>query len=311
MYRTLEEIIEHHKQVESQGFVDLKSALGDYCDALRGFLEIAGEWKTAADEAFNLNVADSRKDFFKARSLSLNVLTARTLSVARDVPRVLLSGASIPTVLTWRHVSEAKNIALLIDLDIAGKAGFLWLHYKAIEQAKVDPTSKESQSVKDLSKRVLTEAGLPYDRKAKDPWAIGIDGKIKDNAIKRSEYIWEYRKFPPEVGEGKRSYLADAEQKMIRLSNAFAHPTLTPWDALNRNFHATMLSTPLDVMAVMLAYKAAASDAAGWPHRETVGEQFHLYPEENQEAGILSLMVKETYEHCLAVFNNQFGLSNC
>lgn len=308
MYKTPEEIIAYFQQKDRQDRGELESAIGDFCDALTGFVEIAGEWKTAADGAFNLNFADAKDNFFRARAVALSVLTARTLSVARDVPRVLQSGAMVPTVVTWRYIAEAKNIALLIDLNVDGTAGFLWLHHKAIEQAKADPTSKEAKSVADLAERVLAEAGFPYDSRARDPWARGIDGGVHTNAIDRSTYIWKYRNFPPSVPEEWRAHLRDAEQKMIRVSNAFAHPSLAPWDLLRDKSHAMMISTVIEVMAVILAYKAAASDAAGWPYTETVGEQFHIYPQENQEAGILSLMVKETHEHCMEVFKTQFGL---
>ena len=44
------------------------------------------------------------------------------------------------------------------------------------------------------------------------------------------------------------------------------------------------------------------------PIEKTVGEQFHMYPKQNHEAGVLSLLLKDTYDHCGKVFKSQFGL---
>ena len=308
MYRTVDEIIASSKGKEIQELAGIESLVGGFCDAMAAFIEIAAEWKTAFDAAVNIDVNTVRNDFFAARAVSLSLLATKALTAARDIPRCLLGGAMIPTIVTWRYVVEAKNIALLIDLDLDGKAGFLWLHYNAIEQAKVAPDFSEQKTFPDLAKRVLADAGFPYDSKANDPWAIGIDGNRHTNAIDRSKYIWKYRKFPLEVSDDMRSFLGEAEQKMIRASNALAHPTLTPLETMKGYIFPMMVTTAIDIMGVLLAYKAAASEVAGWPYRKTVGEQFHLYPPEEVQARDLSFMVKNMHDHCLYIFKEQFEI---
>ena len=305
-YRTPKEIIAFHKEKEAQELSQLESMIGDFCGALRGFIEISGEWKTAADEAFNINIENCRDDHFTARAVSLSLLTTKILTAARDVPRVLLSGAIAPALVTWRYVAESKNIAMLIDLDVDGTAGFLWLHHSTIEQAKVDPTLPESIAVARQARGFLEEVGSPYSSKVKEPWAIGIDGKTHSNSVDRSKYIWKYRKYPSDCSDELRCSLAEAEQKRIRASNALAHPTLTPRDIIEDIVHAMMLTTVIDVMAVMLAYKVAASDVVGLPYTKTVGEQFHIYPQGREEVRAISSMVQSLYEHCFAAFQKQF-----
>ena len=45
MYRTPEEIVNHYEQIDFQERSDMQSAIGDYCDALRGFIAVAGSGK--------------------------------------------------------------------------------------------------------------------------------------------------------------------------------------------------------------------------------------------------------------------------
>ena len=67
-----------------------------------------------------------------------------------------------------------------------------------------------------------------------------------------------------------------------------------------------LMSTILDPMAAMLAYKVAASEVVGWPDKETVGEQFHVYPLGEEEAESLSFMVKEMYDHWQSISRQHF-----
>ena len=85
-----------------------------------------------------------------------------------------------------------------------------------------------------------------------------------------------------------------------------AHPTLLPQEILQDKLYALIFSTTLDPMAVMMAYKNAASEVVGWPPTKTVGDQFHVYPAEEERARDLSLMVKAMYEHCSEVFREHF-----
>ena len=93
--------------------------------------------------------------------------------------------------------------------------------------------------------------------------------------------------------------------KMIRQSNALAHPTMHR-SVLEYNPQLLMLAAILDPRAVMLAYKVAASELKQWETTETVGEQFHLYPDGNDQAKTLSYIVMELYNHCRDVFYDQF-----
>ena len=102
-----------------------------------------------------------------------------------------------------------------------------------------------------------------------------------------------------------RSTLESAEIRMIRQSNAVAHPTLYK-SMVDYDPHPLMLTAILDPMAVMLAYKVAASDLKLWPFTETVGDQFHLYPSDNTQVKTLSLMVIESYDHCRNLYYQQF-----
>ena len=160
-------------------------------------------------------------------------------------------------------------------------------------------------SFADQAKQVLADAGFEYDRNQRDPWARGVDGNLHTNAVDRCRYVWRSRKFPPEVDQDTRSTLEDAEVKMIRQSNALAHPTMQR-SVLEYNPQLLMLAAILDPMAVMLAYKVAASELKLWETTETVGEQFLLYPEGNDQAKTLSYIVMELYNHCRDVFYDQF-----
>ncbi len=67
-----------------------------------------------------------------------------------------------------------------------------------------------------------------------------------------------------------------------------------------------MVTTVLDIMAVMLAYKVAASEVADWPYRKTVGEQFHVYPPEEELARGLSFIVQDMYDYCFKIFQERY-----
>ena len=293
------------KQEEVDDRAKMEEVASGICDALRGFIDVSIEWKTEADKAFNIEPERARKSPFVARAFSLNVLTSRILTTAFEIPRSLMSGSLTSTVVNWRHATEAKNIALMIDLDVVGPMGFLWLHYNMIEQAKVSVPRTGSQRVAAQAKQILEEAGYEYDSGSKDPWAI-INGKKYTNSIARSEYVWRHRKFPPEASQQLRRKMADAEQLLIRASNMMTHPTLLPQEILQDKLYALIFSMTLDPMAVMMAYKNAASEVVGWPPTKTVGDQFHVYPSEQEQAGELSLMVKDMYDHCAEVFREHF-----
>ena len=292
------------KQREVDDHARMEDVAGNVFDALRGFINVSIEWKTEADRAFGIDPDRARKSPFVARALSLSVLTSGILKTAFEIPRSLMAGALTSTAVNWRHVTEAKNIALMIDLDVFGPMGFLWLNYNMIEQAKVSVPGSGSQRVAAQGKQILEEAGFEYDSRS-DPWAI-IDGKRYANSIDRSEYVWRHRKFPPEASQQLRREMADAEQLLIRASNMMAHPTLLPQDILQDKLYALIFSTTLDSMAVMMAYKNAASEVVGWPSTKTVGDQFHVYSAKEELAGELSLMVKDMYDHCSEVFREHF-----
>ena len=306
MHKTIEEIIAESKQKESEELVKLEEAIGDFCDAYRCFIDVSGEWKTATDMSVNIKYDDARTDLFTARAVSLSVLTARILERAREMPKVLMSGALMSTVGVWRYISETKNIAMAIDLDLVGPTGFLWLNHGMIDQAKVEGAEEESPKFAEQAKQILAEAGLPYDKEKSDLWKKGVDGKKYVTAVDRSRYVWRMRKFPAEFGLEDRSSMAEAEQQMIRLSNSLVHPTMTPQDKIKGSLHPMMLTTILDSMAVMLAYKVAVGDVAGWPYTDTVGEQFHVYPPAAGEARDLSYMVRDMQDRCLSVFREKF-----
>ena len=306
LYRTVEQIIATTKQKESKDLAKAQAVIGDICDAWRGFIEISTEWKIAFDKAFNVDINDTRENLFTARAVSLSVLTTRILARAREMPKLLSAGAIESMVVNWRYISETKIIAMMIDMDVFGPAGFLWLHRGMIDQAKVGGPGDDSRKFAKQSKQILEEAGFEYDKDAKDPWSKGIDkGQYKD-AVARSQYVWRLRKFPAQFTKGERSYLAEAEQQLIRVSNSFAQPSLVPQEKVKDSLHTLMLSAILDPMAVMLAYKVAASDVAGWPYTKTVGEQFHVYPSGEEQSKGLSFMVAEMHDHCLKAFREQF-----
>ena len=195
---------------------------------------------------------------------------------------------------------------MMVDLDVVGPTGFLWLHHGIIEMAKIGAAGKDSKKFAEQVKEILASWGFEYNPRARDPWSIGIDGKRYSNSIDRSKYIWQHRKFPPDFTEKERPYFAAVEQQMIRESGNLLHPTLTPREVIAGKLPAMMMSTILDPMAVMLAYKVAASELVGWPEKETVGEQFHVYPPGEEAAESLSFMVKEMYDHCQSIFRQHF-----
>ena len=125
MHRTVEEVIAASKQKESKELAEMERVAGDFCDALRGFVDISIEWKMETDAAVGINFDDVRTDLFTARAVSLSVLTARALERARETPKALMAGALMSVVGVWRYVSETKNIAMAIDVDLEGPTGFL------------------------------------------------------------------------------------------------------------------------------------------------------------------------------------------
>lgn len=305
MHKTVEEIIAESRQKESEELARLEEAIGFFYDALRGFIDISVEWKIATDAVAHIDFDDVRTDLFTARAVSLSVLTARILERAREMPKALMSGGVMSAVGVWRYVSEAKNIAMAIDLDELGPTGFQWLNHSIIDQAKVDVAKENSARFAEQAKQILAEAGFPYDKDNQAPWNEGIDEKKYKNAVARSGYVWKMRNFPPEVTKEDRAYLTEGEQEMIRLANSFAHPSLTPGEKLKDCLRPMILTTIIDLMAVMLAYKVAASAVAGWPTTKTVGEQFHVYPADADQAKALSFMVKEMSDYCLNVFREK------
>lgn len=305
MDKTIQDIIASAKQKDINQRANMEEAIGEVSDALRGFIDISLEWKTQLDNIVKLDPDWARRSHFAARAISLGVLTNKILVTASEIPKVLMSGALTSTVVDWRCVVEAKNIAIMIDLDVVGPMGFLWLNYGMIEQAKVDGGGKDSQRIAEQAKQILREAGFEYDGRSREPWAK-IGEKRYSNSIARSEYVWRFRKFPPEVSTQLRDEMATAEQRMIRASNMFAHPTLAPEEILRNKLRPMLLSTVLDPMAVMLAYKVATSELVGWNETRTVGEQFHVYPTNSGDVRDISFAVKEMYDHCFMVFRKHF-----
>ena len=306
MYRTIEEIMAAAKQEEIEERAKTEASVGGVCDALRGFVDISMEWKRAADEALKIKIEDVRDDPFTARAVSLSILTKNILLSAWEMPKALLSGAAISTAASWRYITETKNIAMLIDLDVDGTAGFQWLHHKVIEQDKGSRPGDDFWGFAEQAKEFLNNAGLGYQKDERDPWSVGVEGKKYGNSVDRSGYVWNNRKFPPEVSEQFRSSMFQAEQSMIRIANGLAHPTLMPPEKLKNKVPAMMLTAVNDPLAVMLAYKVAASDLAGWPYTKTVGEQFHIYPPDQGTLRELSYMVLDMNKHCANVIRDRY-----
>ena len=195
MYRTVDQIISASKAQEAEMREVVEGSIGDFCDALRGFIDTAIEWKVAADKAFDIDIDRSTSDLSTARSVSLSILTNRTMETARDIARLLQTGATIPAMVSWRILSETKNIALLIDLDVSGTAGFLWLHYGVIEQAKMMGQDRAMLNAIARGKQLLLDAGFKYDIRKRDPWALGIDGKTHANAVERASTYGDTENF--------------------------------------------------------------------------------------------------------------------
>ena len=308
MYLSVEEIISASKKEQETGLrLVADSGLGKLCDAINGFVHTAVEWKKAVNHAFGNDLFDDvATNKLAARVASLSVLTNATIEIACDIVRSVQAGSPRSAFVLWRALAEAKNNALLIDLDVLGTAGFLWLHYGVINASKADPRNEEMKWAAEAAKKYLLTAGLPYDGKSRDPWAKGIDGKTHRNALLRSEYVARYRKLPPEITREHLEMLAAAEQEMIRKSNAVVHPTLSR-GTIDVPLPVIMVASIIDPMAVMLAYKVAAGDLRGWPqYPPTVGEQFTIYPVENPEAGVLSAAVLAMYFHCMAICRELF-----
>lgn len=309
MYQSIEEIIAVSKEREAELRRVADSELGILCDAVRGFIHTSGKWHRAVSVPFSIAPGAMATDKSAARVASLQSLTARTIEVADDIVRVVQAGSPKSALALWRTLAEAKNNALLIDLEASGMAGFLWLHHEVIHGPKSDPTNKELARAAEQSKKYLAAAGFKYNSRQRDPWAIGVDGEIYNNALRRSEYITRHRYLPSEIPLERYEALAAAEREMIRKSNAVAHPTLFR-GSVRVSLWAIMLAAIIDPMAVMLAYKAAASDLLGWPLFPTVGEQFMIYPPENHEAGTLSAAVVAMHFHCIGICRELFPSDN-
>ena len=299
MYLSIAEIIAVSKERETELRRVADSDWGVLGDAVRGFVHTAGEWHQAVRIPFSEAARDMATDKSAARVVSLSALTGRTIEVADDIVRVVQAGSSKSAFALWRTLAEAKNNALLIDLDVSGTAGFLWLHLGVIEGPKSDPTNKELAWAAEQSKKYLADAG--YDFRKRNSWARDIDDNIYANALDRSKYVARHRKLPYGIPRERYTELAIAEQAMIRKSNAVAHPTLFR-GTVDVPLPMIMLRAIIDPMVVMLAYKAAASELLEWPPLLTVGEQFTRYPPENHEAGILSAAVMAMYSHCLGLY---------
>ena len=306
MYRTIDEIMVAARQKEINERAKTEASVGEVCDALRGFVDTSMEWKRAAYEVLEIKTEDVRDDPFTARAVSLSILTNNILLSAWEMPRALLSGAGISTAANWRYITEAKNVAMLIDLDVDVTAGFQWLHHKVIEQAKDSRPGDDFWGFAEQAKELLNNAGLEYQKDERDPWSVGVEGKKYGNSVDRSGYVWNNRKFPPEVSDQLRSSMFQAEQSTIRVANSLVHPTLMPLEELKDKVPAMMLTAVNNPLSVMLAYKVAASDLAGWPYTKTVGQQFHVYPPDQRELKELSYMVKEMYKHCANAIRDRY-----
>ena len=307
MSETIEEIIIEAKEREGLLRETAEGSVGHLCDRIRGFIDVSARWKTAADEVFDITSREPATNKFAARASSLSILTNRTLEIGDEIARVIQAGARRSALANWRALAEAKNNALLIDIDISGTAGFLWQHYGVIENAKIHKDDEVAQRSAEISKKCLAEAGFESSTRKREHWAKGIDGTPRTDAVARSKYVAKNRNLPPQLDRQTIEMLSEKEQQMIRESNAVVHPTLSR-NAVDISFPWIMLASIVDPMSVMLVYKVAASDAAGWPYTETVGEQFHVYPAEADDSRILSLMVVEAYGYCLDIFRGQFDV---
>ena len=298
MYRSVAEIIAASKEEEIKESAKSEEAIGGVCDAFRGFIDISIEWKRAADEAFGIRIEDVQRDLFAARAVSLGILTNKILLAAWELPKALLSGCVGSTMFNWRYITETKNLAMMIDMDIEGTKGFLWLHHKIIERAGVESLEDGMSGFADQAKQILKEAGFKYDKNDTDPWTRETNGRKSRNSVQQSGFVWNHRKFPPEMLDSLRSSLAEDEQVLLKLANKFAHPTLVSPDMVQQKVPRIIITAVQSAMSVMLAYKVAASDLLEWPYTETVGEQFLVYPPDEEQVRALSSMVFEMHGHC-------------
>ena len=306
MYRSVEEIIAASKQEEIRELAKSEAAIGDVCDALRGLVDISIEWKRAADEAFSIKIDDVQSDLFAARAVSLGILTNKILMAAWELPKALLSGCVASIMFNWRYMTETRNIAMMIDMDIEGQTGFVWLHHKLIERAGVGSAEDGTGGFADQAKQILEEAGFKYDKNDVDPWTRETNGRKNRNSVQQSGFVWRHRKFPSEMSSDLRSSLAENEQDLLRLANKFAHPTLVSPDMIQQKVPRIILTAIQSGMSVMLAYKVAASDLLEWPYTRTVGEQFFVYPPDHEQIKALSSMVFEMYDHCSEVIRSHY-----
>ena len=279
--------------------------IGDLCDAVRGFLDTASDWKTIAETELSLDLVLARTDWSVARAYSLSVLGGRILEIACDIPRLLLADARLPAMAIWRALVEAKNIAFLIDINSTGPTGLLWNHYGIIEHAKAYKNDSEAREAAEQSKRSLKELGFEYKSRAREPWAIGADGGNYNNAVCRCRYVWANRSLPNHIDDELRARLASVEEQLIRRSNAVVHPSMLRHE-IQIPLGLMIISSIVYPMEVIQAYKSAASEVLGWSSDGPKEEQFHVYPSNDMRAFDLSLKTTMMYYHCLILGANQF-----
>ena len=106
MNQNINQIIASSKVKETELLEETEAVMGSYCDAPRGFIDSDGEWKTTADQAFDIDFKQCRTDPFAARAVSLNILTNRVLETAHDIARLLKAGAGAPPMVSWRALSR-------------------------------------------------------------------------------------------------------------------------------------------------------------------------------------------------------------
>ena len=305
MYRSVEAIIAESKRRETKLHAAAEEIVGSPCDSIRGFIDISTEWKLAVDAALNIEADQSGTDKSVARVASLSILTNRTLEAAGDIVRVIRAGSTKPALTGWRALTEAKNNALLIYLDESGRAGFLWTHHGIIKNGQLNSEDEMALGAARMSRQFLESAGEKYDRKDENAWAVAIDGKIHRDAVSRSRYVAKHSPFMFGATQDERDMLAEAEQRMIRESNAVVHPTLGK-SFVDVPVPAILLATIIEPMSVMMSYKVAASELQGWPSAAVMGDQFVTYPEEATQAQALSVMAGAMYLHCMESCRAEF-----
>lgn len=271
---------------------------GECTDALLGYEHAAALWKNAADDVFQIGMEESLSNDFTARAFALAGLASRTLESMRDMVRSLRSGSITQTMVCWRAFAEAKNSALFIDMNKAGSAGWRWMCHQGIEQAKLNPDDHLWKDYREFLEKRLEERDSEAGAGRMDTWAVSDDHKQYKDAISRSEYVWRCRPLPlsPDV----RAAMMKFETDMIKQANSVVHPTLSK-ALVQISPHVHLVSTLVDSMAVMEAYKIAAGSTRGWPDTD----QFSEYPAQQLNLQDLADNVLLMHGHCLIVCHNQ------